>query len=55
MSVDDDIADELLLRDTIEVRLMVDVSTARNLDDETLQRVLGVRATEAVREYMDDE
>lgn len=45
-----DIARELLMRDTIEVTLMVDANTARDLDDETLERVLGQAAREIVRE-----
>jgi hypothetical protein len=55
MTADDDIADELLLRETYEVTLNVDLATARNMDDVSLARVLGWACVRAVREFIADE
>lgn len=48
---DEDYAAELLLRDTYEVTLNVDLTTAKHMDDASLARVLGEAALRAVREH----
>lgn len=56
MTDDDDtteLAAQLLLRDTIEVELVVDADTARGLSDEQLERVLGRQARMEVREELE--
>lgn len=52
---DDDIADELLLRDTYEVTLTVDVNTARTLSQDTLARVLGKAAAKSIIEFLEED
>lgn len=52
---DDDISKELLLRETYEVTLNVDVATAKNMDDASLARVLGEACVEAVREHIEED
>jgi hypothetical protein len=49
---DEDIAKELLLRDTYEVILNVDLTTAKTMDDASLARVLGEAAVQSIREFL---
>jgi hypothetical protein len=51
---DSDVAAELLLRDTVEVTLVVDANAAAMLSDADLERVLGCAAREQVREAIED-
>lgn len=52
---DDDIAKELLLRETYELVMNVDLKTAQNMDDASLARVLGEAAVEFLREHIAEE
>jgi hypothetical protein len=49
---DDDIIDQLLLRDTFEIVLTVDLETADNVAREDLVRVLGNAAADAIEEQL---
>jgi len=49
----DDVAAELLFRNSIEITLIVDADTARDLDDDALDRVLGKYARRLIREELE--
>ena len=49
----DDVAAELLFRNSIEITLIVDADTARDLDDDVLDRVLGTHARRLIREELE--
>jgi len=49
----DDVAAELLFRNSIEITLIVDADTARDLDDDVLDRVLGKYARRLIREELE--
>ena len=50
----DDLAADLLLRDSIEITLVVDVDTAKDLPDDVLDRVLGKAARQLLRYQLEE-
>lgn len=53
--MNDDAIERFLLRDTIEITLTVDLEVARVIDDDAMERVLGVAAREAVRQEIEEQ
>lgn len=50
----DEMAEDLLLRETIDLCFTIDASAARGMSDETLERLLGRIAREKLRELQSD-
>lgn len=51
----DDFAKELLLRDSVEITLVVDAGAARTMSDEDIIRVLGEGALQQLRDLIGEE